>query len=883
MKGNRGEIATILTLISVGLMLAGIVVGNVAVKQTTRTQSKAGDRSECSDYDGKQNDCELSTQPKCSFMKTGVSGVPCNKCVLPGTLPQNVCPSQNSNPPQNQITCNAPNYCLTDGGDCTGKMLGNCADTSGKTGYCCEPGCSNFFCKNGNKLSGSGKASGVIFYPTEDCTGTPMNNGESLSYCEKSAPPPAVTAEGTICEDSSGSQGKCSSAGCDALVSDTCGMKLNCCPDNSKTSNACEDFTKQSGDKQADCTNAKSISCADGNTWYECIPDKTCPYDNRVGIGYPYRCFNGNTAYNMNTAAECTWACPAPGQPIPTQDTRCLSNKTQMANGTIINGCKKMQCAPDPTRENKTYWIKIEEACQNGAVYEKPGAFTNFTCSLQSGYEVFTDNCNATNQAGITPTLAPDNRVRADSPATNPNYTIPACYKQGGFCANNNDACPKYAEKLYNLPNPNKYKMVSATDDKGCKDIGYQQVVGHIPGSKDILSVCCAEDGKLGGSSIIPIGTGNNSSASQTSPTACGLPIGNYNSGLSDSCVSCIATKNTWLMKDFNGQKALKDSITPKPACTALKDEEYAKQLAKYWCTEGRAIDNGEQNTASADNCWNDYINGSCKNSCSGVTRNPSTSNSPSNGDCAITIPAEQDAGKAFAVSVTTQKKATDINNYTDITNVGLVFQKDNTNLPPKKDATPNKQPTYTTWTFNNVSLSDPGSYKVFFQYDCTATACGGSGCGTSLITIKGTGTAVPAAPKCSGDVDNATDIRPACTNCIKSKIGESTLQTISECTTDNQKINKYCTKNIPTSIVQCSGFIAQCASDCSSSNITKVGSFLVPQSYDNESYNAVIEAIKLSRINAITASLYVLNATRVPGLQRQYCDPFQGQCDFGV
>ncbi|MBI4168031.1 MAG: hypothetical protein HY515_03680 [Candidatus Aenigmarchaeota archaeon] len=42
MKNQRGEITTILTVISLGIMLAGIVVGNLAVKKQTSTQSKAG-------------------------------------------------------------------------------------------------------------------------------------------------------------------------------------------------------------------------------------------------------------------------------------------------------------------------------------------------------------------------------------------------------------------------------------------------------------------------------------------------------------------------------------------------------------------------------------------------------------------------------------------------------------------------------------------------------------------------------------------------------------------------------------------------------------------------------------------------------------------------
>lgn len=42
MKNQRGEIATILTVISLGIMLIGVVVGSIAVRQRTQTQTKAG-------------------------------------------------------------------------------------------------------------------------------------------------------------------------------------------------------------------------------------------------------------------------------------------------------------------------------------------------------------------------------------------------------------------------------------------------------------------------------------------------------------------------------------------------------------------------------------------------------------------------------------------------------------------------------------------------------------------------------------------------------------------------------------------------------------------------------------------------------------------------
>lgn len=91
MKNQRGEIATLLTLISIGLMLVGVVVGNVAVQQTTQTNSKAaGDPCFVCSGNVCNGGTTDATFPYCSdFGPDWNKGScnPVNPCITPSATP----------------------------------------------------------------------------------------------------------------------------------------------------------------------------------------------------------------------------------------------------------------------------------------------------------------------------------------------------------------------------------------------------------------------------------------------------------------------------------------------------------------------------------------------------------------------------------------------------------------------------------------------------------------------------------------------------------------------------------------------------------------------------------------------------------------------------
>lgn len=120
------------------------------------------------------------------------------------------------------------------------------------------------------------------------------------------------------------------------------------------------------------CTNPTG---AEGDWNYVCTTN-TCPTDSTKGVGYPYRCENGQWI-NKNTSGECTNQCkpagatptptPTPGGSCPTQTcsyTTSVSTSlcpsglylctgsgttgTNQPNCTYTQGCSSCQCYTDP-------------------------------------------------------------------------------------------------------------------------------------------------------------------------------------------------------------------------------------------------------------------------------------------------------------------------------------------------------------------------------------------------------------------------------------------------------------------------------------------------------------------------------------------------------
>lgn len=351
---------------------------------------------------------------------------------------------------------------------------------------------------------------------------------------------------------------------------------------------------------------------------------------------------------------------------------------------------------------------------------------------------------------------------------------------------------------------------------------------------------------------------------SESGKTSCGLPIGTYNNGkdLSTECVSCIAQKEDWLKTTWTGDDGIRKVDNIKTSCT---DEE----VAKYWCT-GRIP--GETTTKSSDNCYDKYITGSCSSVCKNVQKGSSTP--PSSGTttlkgngCSITLPNSVTPGNSFSSVVTSST-------YSNAANVHLAFTKGN--------LTKTFDPTKTTvgnWEFNNnIKLDETGDYSVKFTFKAygqgNKTEC------EDKTTLTVSGSSASSAPKCNPVADAILD---PCAKCMNSQVngipGDS-----SDCPTLQQKVNFYCTKS--DNYTKCTNaFNDICLkSTDSKSQCTEPQRrtlFMSPQSFNNDNFDTVIEGMKSGLINAKYASLYVLNATRVPGLQRLYCDPFQGQCDY--
>lgn len=833
MKTNRGEIATLLTLISVGLMLVGLVVGNLAVQQTTRTQPQA-----------------IINDP---------DNIPTIRPDAPQPLPTQEIPYPHA-PGELDKECKPDGTCNSDL-TCVDKAKGGkCLKT------CQEVPCSDKFTSD-NVYSDRSlyywRESDSKQNYTKSC-GSLSSNEENKNYCLKSAAPPPVStktyqAQGIVKNTGNGKltdlkirlwvkdSGLDYDSGYDGINSDgsftantivkgiiptdaQCfigitpidddknivysGPFFKCSDDTSDLNitidystgtsyidTQCTQFAAKLGHTQADCQNINKNSCKPDNYWYDCISGGVCPYDNRVGLGYPFRCFTDKTSYNMNTSGECTWACPGPSQPPLKKDNRCLSDKENekgrlpLNDGTVINNCVRRHCVYDPSRNNKTYYINIIEACKDGGVYEGPGTFTDIECSLKKGYETTTNNCNATSQAQITPIDVKDERV---PPKGSPGAGTGDCKSY---------QCPNDTKKTFSIKKDEIYegdcnstrKMLTVPeacgviDDKLCKDIG-----GNA--CKDTAQTCKSFGGKTLGTTSDPSG------------------------------------KNPLLCPSSN------------PFCC--------------W-TDGKPVP---------------VI------SFTPVQTAPSTGNTTTltGGNCEYTFsPSDPESGKEFTVSVKNTKLSD-----TDAVNVGLISkkgsdQKINTSAQSTKP-----------WTFKETK--EAGDWTFTFGWkNCDSSSCGNT-CGSVTKNIKSAGAAAIPSSSCS-KLPYGDPLPSKCASCLqdssegKTGLGIYASSDYGNCTPVD-KINYWCAKENS----KCADGMRSnackfsttpkypCLKNTENDSSSTIGfPSLKFQAYSNEGFDNFIAGVKQGKYNAIDASLYVLNATRVPGLQRLFCDPFKGQCDF--
>ncbi len=910
MKNQRGEIATLLTLISIGLMLMGVVVGNVAVQQTTRTQSKAGNCPlgywECAikclgpengkPFGSTDDDRNLLGQE--TFNNTYCDGQSMWKWQAAGnnascggveqkkkaegcgsTLPtaKKKCSSQKKcesfigskmlSLKKDDIDVDKTVYddfsstdCFYSDTDEQGFCEGECLLTPGEVtpldNYCSKLSdtliCAKSSCNNiidwlkSNGLSESDiKKEKPLFskkskwWDISNCQeGKEITSEYLLNYCKKNpGPPPSSTkdyqAQGLIKNKGTGKLSELKiklwvdatdltyESGYDGINNDgsfTASTKVKgytpedvqcfigitpieddnniiysgpffqCSEDTSNLninidyslgtylSTPCNQFAAKQGHTQADCRNVNNNSCKPDNYWYNCIPGGVCPYDNRVGLGYPFRCFADKTSYNMNTAGECTWACSGPSQPPLKQNNRCLSDeqtdkgRVPLDDGTVINKCVRRHCVNDPNRNNKTYYINIIEACKNGGVYEGPGTFTDIPCDIPTKTEV-TSDCTGTLQITPVPSVADDKRVPAKgSPTTD-------------SCQELISDCPKNSKNLFKKDN--KFYIDSCNDPKTSKDTAW---------------------------------------------AACGITQCEFGGG---QCVNAISD---------------------------CKSPSVTETDKRYDCSNVCCQPEGKLK----------YPDLNPRNPTA-----PSTGTTTVTGNgCSITVPPKKSIDEKFDVTTSVTESA---NN--GATSTKIIFRKGGSDTTFDADLISG---TNNQWESKNKSLPKTGEYSVILKFTPPNTTTAKECDPGTKINITDSGSGAVSAPQCpiiglmlSGD----------CAKCLNDDyLGKAAENLKIDSCGLNQKVTLWCKQGSDNKTV-CTTKAPICTTAgkvCTPDDRGFLNNLLLTtQSYSNDEYQTVIGGIKVGKINAIDASLYVLNATRVPGLQRLFCDPLLGQCDF--
>lgn len=850
---SRGEIATILTLISVGLMLAGIVVGNVAVKQTTRTQSKAVDCSPVS--------C------KSERLKTWL----------------NLSDSQISN---------ALVYLSADGAQ---------------------------------------------FYTSDTCADK-MTDDEGKRICTlaQSAPPPSSTGkkQGESCGGGAGTcgpAGSCTNDSVGLIASLECEGNLQCCKNTSappvmtscnidlkgecRATNNCERGFTLGNEGENGC-NLGEFCCAvnDSNYPKPITASSICPVDYCKTINPGCDSNEDKTSMRCEDLKIC---CLPKGNPNTCQNLSCADYLTAIEKPNNTSGGKLVSYD-----SAKKLWYQDTGCNERSGTFTENSAGMNSYCSLpdvctscvfgKCAYHPERDPRSGRAEPGIL--QCTDTGCINDTEcefgrkcATNgEDCTSKSCCTGTNISGNQVDLICNAQKKCEPKVNPDDIPACDDFTDKkeceekcgtrGCEGVAFAG--GYVPGKNATIVNgalvpncwrCNTKNYCSFGDENCTVGAGKPTPILTPSPGAKGDTTGKSalcplpGKDFTNDCANCILKSDPWIINPNDSNNIAQNLIKNNKWKDALTSQKCTPQdMARYWCDGGDGLGN-TKNKDSIQQCRERYLNSDanlaerkekyrdCADLCkvqpkSAAPASPNSSCNLNRGNLDFT------------------EKCSD-----------CILGKRNEWITSKKISNTVPAPGPIRLRDN---IPDSCSNEQVIEYWCSGSDNhGGSAAdckrsidqcnlqkdnGVEICAVKPTpGSSQPGnAAKCNTTLNDSI-ISSACSSCINTALnGEP--EKITTCANISQKINFYCQKN------NCAEAFKKCPETGKPEEIKCQPAQTIllkmsPQSYTNEEYDKIIAAIKAGQMNAIYASIYVANASRVPGLQRQYCDPFQGQCDFGV
>ncbi len=813
-RETRGEIATLLTLISVSLMLMGIVVGKVAVKQPIQTQSKA---VECTDASAPA----FSNLEWCiDRERTGKClAESCRACLQTDTGDYYyICAAA---PPKSTKSCSSlevasgvcrsdcnPNTRKTDKGNCAldgkynddGTPMDCCVgkDTGawiGEIAHCQDSDVFGSEAKNNNllyayELTEKGKyfpQPGNVFFPDLPARGAGVDDKELKDYCDVT---PASSTSLKKQNESCGPSdvvAKCLPAPCstsgirETTGSSECEGTLRCC------------ITSETPAPSVTQPSANLIPGEGEPCYYGklCVSGLVCT--NITGtdtfqVGICSRVNNPTKSTNVTPTTGTT------GQTIP-----CTDNTPCTVSGTACN--------------------PITGKCTKACSADKPDCGSGLEC------DIFTGFCRTPQTSGPAKACTACNANRRcfwdafiDPRSGRAPVGTLQCTDTG--CVNDAE-CQSTASRT------------CKTNNQDCEK----------------NSDCCTGVNAVGVTSNL-ICSSNKKCIPQPQPTPICNDFKTYD--------ECIKPTNCGSKRGCEGIPYAGGFFD----CWRCKTADFCSSIFDTSCTAGA----GKPTPSLAP-----------KNS-NNSTNNPS---SGQQGDCKINLPTNIVKNEKFKLNVTTESST-----YTNARDVALKI--DDVSKQTSEffiDASSG------VWNYKDISLSE-GRHTFTFSVNCQV---GGpcTQCGSNTISV---GSSTSGSNSISSSSCNKlTYINPLpekCANCLlqtqkaKDGIGTYDSANYNKCT-PLDRVNYWCGDKKD----DCKS--AMDASECKSNTTppTKLcydesnNRFDYPkintQAYSNEGFDSFIAGVKSGKYTAIDASLYVLNATRVPGLQRLFCDPFKGQCDF--
>lgn len=798
-------------------------MGNVAVQQSTRTQSKAANPS--------------SPCPAAGTLCTN-NGEYCVVCMNPKQ--QQSCPSDAGVGLVTQCIgdslggkwVNQDPECHT---ECKPAPPAATQNECESTGGTCHT--SNYSCTQNGQMNSISKCLDLNDVCCKQTTTAPAFDAESQckaaggAGCQKMSDCKANFIEGPNCgagnvccgQSSSSSSSKCKPY----LDAKECAdiEKCNQC-EACKYSSGGKDYpgfqcttsttpNKQLGkDKYVVCSETKSESggvCESGKEgqrqfcYNECRPD-------RPGYSQPVSC-SGEKGYEVGDIQKDP-ACGEATGPVPSPGASCGAYK----HGERIESCVEAAC-------DGLNWVQINKVCMDGQIVNYPGEV------LRAG------DCS-----GDKPPPCAGGKIAPTQPLVNPTKSP----KQGGFhigaeitTSNEKDGV-KFGFRIIFYFDGCDGDIVLLKDGaqvasnwwRGSKpgddtDFSAEQTASPVLGNGQVESITYT--GRFTNYHCL----GGKDPVNKSDSITCRLAVDD----LGNPRVS--GTGCTW--KNQGSLTPVKrPTITPKP-------KESTTKTATSTTIEGSA-------QKSSDN------------------------------NCEINYPQTAEKSKTFKVIVNSKNEK-----ICRAANIRLTFEKSGS--PTKELGGAKPEPvcsSNTTWTFPEAKIDEIGTYKINAKFDPVGgiSQCGGNG----TIEIKETGTSAAVSTVLPTDCTKINDnaIQPSCANCIDTsvsnrlRINKPSEQVTGSCN-PAQKVLSWCAKNpgecVPSRDTCVNG--GACIPKKTDGSDGPDKSVLSIQSYSNDGFTAFINGIKKEYYTAIDTSLYVLNATRVPGLQRLFCDPFKGQCDF--